>query len=100
MGFLHDVFGISTSSKPHVSKKEYGKAKTELYLEGFNKRKRAKVDEIFAPDFNMPVTESHPSGLEQTEIDARIKYMREHKNQHGFSDHEIDEIETAFKKRL
>ncbi len=98
MGLLNDWFG--GSSKPRVSEKEYKKAKGELYTEGFSQRERAKVDDIFAPDFNMPGTDAHPRGLEKAEIEARIKWMRENKAKHGLSDHRIDEIEASLTKRL
>ena len=98
MGLLNDWFG--GSSKPRVSEKEYKKAKGELYTEGFSQRERAKVDDIFAPDFNMPGTDAHPRGLEKAEIEARIKWMRENKSKHGLSDNRIDEIEASLTKRL
>lgn len=98
MGLFEILFG--GSSKRRVSAKEYNKAKAELYSEGFSKRQRAKVDEIFGSDFNMPGTDSHPRGLEKTEIEARIKWMRENKSKHGMSDHDIAEIEDSLKKRL
>ncbi len=97
MGLFNDLFG---TPKPRVTEKEYKKAKSELYSEGFNQRQRAKVDEIFAPDFNMPSTDSHPRGLEKNEIEARIKWMRENKSKHNLSDKEIDEIESSPLKRL
>jgi hypothetical protein len=97
MGLLNDIFG---TPKPRVNAKEYKKAKLELYNEGFTKRERAKVDDIFAPDYNMPGTETHPRGLEKNEIDARIKWMRENKSKHGLSEQEINEVEASFKKRL
>jgi len=100
MGFFNDVFGIGGSTKPRVTEKEYKKAKGELYSEGFSKRERAKVDEIFAPDFNMPGTDYHPRGLETNEVEARIKWMRENKSKHGLSENRINEIEESLKKRI
>lgn len=98
MGLFDILFG--GSSKPRVTSKEYKKAKSELYMEGFNKRERAKVDEIFAPDFNMPGTSTHPKGLEKTEIEARIKWLKENKSKHGFSDNRIKKIEDSLINRL
>lgn len=98
MGLYNILFG--GSSKPRVTEKEYKKVKSDLYTEGFSKRERAKVDEIFAPDFNMTGTDTHPRGLEKGEIEARIKWMRENKSKHGLSDREIDEIEASLTKRL
>jgi hypothetical protein len=97
MGFFNDIFG---KPKPRVTEKEYTKAKGEMYLEGFTKLERAKVDEIFAPDFNMPATDAHPRGLEKAEIEARIKWLRENKSKHIFSDEKINQIEEAMLKRV
>ena len=98
MGLYNILFG--GSSKPRVTEKEYKKAKFDLYAEGMSKQDRAKVDDIFASDFNMAATDTHPRGLEKVEIEARIKWMRENKSKHKLSDHEIDEIETSLMKRL
>lgn len=100
MGFLDDVFGVGGSSKPRVTDKEYKQAKSSLYSEGFSQRERNKIDEIFAPDFKMESTSSHPKGLEKQEIDARIKWMKENKSKHGFSDQKISEIEASLKNKL
>ncbi len=88
------------SSKPRVTAKEYKKVKGEMFADGFSKRQREKVDQIFASDYNMPSTDSHPRGLEKGEIEARIKWMRDNKSKHGFSDEKINEIEENFTKRL
>ena len=98
MGLYNILFG--GSSKPRVTEKEYKKVKAKMFVDGFNKRERAKVDDIFAADFEMPGTDSHPRGLEKSEIEARIKWMRENKTKHGLSDHRIDEIEADLIKRL
>ncbi len=98
MGLLNDWFG--GSSKPRVTDKEYRRAKSEMLTAGFSERERAKVDEIFAPDFNVPGTDAHPRGLEKEEIEARIKWLRENKSKHGFSDHRIDQIETILTKKI
>ena len=97
MGLFNDIFG---TPKPRVTEKEYKKAKGELYNDGFSKRQRSKVDEIFKPDYYEKATDSHPKGLERSEIDARIKWMRENKSKHGLTDTEINEVESSFKKRL
>ncbi len=98
MGLYNILFG--GSSKPRVTDKEFKRAKSELYADGFSQRQRAKIDEIFGADFNMAGTDNHPRGLEKEEIDARIKWMRANKSKHGFSDNEISEIEATLKKRL
>ena len=99
MGFFDEI-AFGRSSKPRVTKKEYNKAKGELRVEGLTERERAKVDEIFASDYNMPGTDSHPKGLERDEVKARVDWMRKNKSVHGLSDHRIDEIEEVFTERL
>jgi hypothetical protein len=98
MSLLNLLFG--GSSKPRVTEKEYKKAKGELYTAGLSKYDREKVDEIFAPDFNMAGSDLHPKGLERPEIEARIKWMRENKSKHSLSDREIDRVEEALQKKL
>lgn len=97
MGIFSAIFG---SSKPRVTEKEYKKAKGEMASKGFSKYERAKVDDIFAADFEMPTTDTHPRGLEKVEIEARIKWMRENKSKHGLSDNRIDQIEESLNKRV
>jgi hypothetical protein len=98
MGFYNILFG--GSDKPRVTEKEYRKAKGELYDEGFSKQQRARIDEIFGSDYNMSGTDSHPRGLEDAEITAHIKWMREHKSECHFDDAQIDKIEASLRKRL
>ena len=98
MSLYNILFG--GSDKPRVTEKEYRKAKGDLYAKGFSKTERARIDEIFGADYNMPSTDAHPRGLEEAEITARIKWMREHKSEHHFDDHQIDEIEASLRKRL
>jgi hypothetical protein len=98
MGFFDDI-AFGASSKPRVTGKEYIKAKGELRNKGFNSIQIANVDKFFAPEFNIAATPSHPKGLEKKEIDARIKWMREHKSKHSFDDKQIDEIEESLTKR-
>ncbi len=98
MGLFKILFG--GSSKPRVTEKEYNKAKGELRSEGLSERERAKVDDIFGSDFYMPGTDNHPRGLEKSEIEAKVKWMRENKSKHGLSDHRIDQIEESLNKRV
>lgn len=99
MGLYQILFG--GSSKPRVTNKEFKKVRGDLMSEGMNKRQRDRVEEIFSGDMHDEhPTESHPKGLEESEINARVKWMRENKSKHTFSDHQIDEIEASLKKRL
>lgn len=98
MGIFDILFGGST--KPRVTKKEYDKFKNKLRNKGFTERERAKVDDIFASEFYMPGTDLHPRGIEKTELEAKIKWMRENKTKHGLSDNRINEIEASLTERL
>lgn len=98
MSILDDWFGGST--KKRVTDKEYKKVKNELFTEGFTQKERNKIDQIFKSDYYEPTKPTHPKGLEKEEIEARVKWMRENKSKHGFSDKEISEVEASFKERL
>jgi hypothetical protein len=98
MSLYNILFG--GSSKPRVTEKEYKKVKGDLYAEGFSKRERNKVDEIFKADYYEKPTDAHPRGLEKGEIEARIKWMRENKSKHNLSDKDIDAVEASLTKRL
>ena len=98
MGIFEILFG--GSSKPRVTEKEYGKVKNKLINKGFTERERAKVDDIFGSEFYMPGTDLHPRGIEKTELEAKIKWMRENKSKHRLSDNRINEIETSLIERL
>ena len=98
MGIFNILFG--GSDKPRVTEKEYKQAKSTLYMEGFSKYERAKVDEIFGSEYNMEGTDTHPRGIEREELEAKIQWMRDNKSKHGLSDNKIDEIEEALSKRL
>ena len=98
MGILDDWFGGST--KPRVTGKEFKKVRGDLMTEGFTKKQRDRAEAIFKPDLYETATPSHKKGLEETEIDARVKWLRENKSKHTFSDDQINEMEAALKKRL
>ena len=98
MGLYNILFG--GSSKPRVTEKEFKKARGEMMTDGMSRRHRERVAEIFSGDMDEQATDSHPRGIEKDELERRIKWMRENKSKHGISDHEIDEVESALKKRL
>lgn len=98
MGFFDGIFG--GSNKPRVTAKEFKKVRGEMMNQGFNKLQRDRMEAIFKPDLYEKPTVAHKKGLEAGEIDARVKWLRENKSKHKFSDHQIDEIESDFKERL
>jgi hypothetical protein len=98
MGIFNLLFG--GSSKPRVTEKEFKKVRSDMLNQGFNKIQRDRAEAIFKPDLYESPTSTHKRGLEEDEIDARIKWMRENKSKHNFNDHQIDEMEADLKKRL
>jgi len=100
MGFFDDLFFGSGSSKPRITKPELKKVAGELMNDGFSQIQRNKVKAIFEPDLYETPTATHPRGLEGPEVRARMEWLRKNKSKHNFSDHQIDQIEEAFKKRL
>ncbi len=100
MGFFDDLFFGSGSSKPRVTTKEFKKVRGDLMGQGFSKIQRDRVEAIFKPDLYETPTTAHKRGLEEGEIDARLKWMRENHSKHNFTDSQIDKMEADLKKRL
>lgn len=98
MGLYHILFG--GSSKPRVTELEFKKVKSTLRGKGFSDNEIRKVEVLFSGDMYEQVSDSHPKGIENGEIKARIKWMRENKSKHGLSDSRIDDIEEALESRL
>ncbi len=98
MGFFDGWFG--GSNKPRVTDKEFKKVRGEMMNQGFSKLQRDRAEAIFKPDLYETPTTAHKRGLEEGEIDARIRWMRENKSKHNFSNNQIDKIEADLKKRL
>lgn len=98
MGLYQIFFG--GSNKPRVTEKEFKKVRGDLMADGMSRRHRDRVEEIFSGELYEKGTESHPKGIEKEEIEERIKWMHENKSKHGLSDKEINEVETALRKRL
>jgi hypothetical protein len=97
MGIFNDIFG---TPKPRVTEKEFKKVRTELALDGMNRRHRDKVESIFSGDMYEKSTTAHPKGIEKDEVEQRIKWMRQNMNKHGLTNQEINEVEASLKKRL
>ena len=92
---------IGGGSKPRVTDKEFLKVLADLRSKGMSHQQLNRLREILAGDMqDQNPTRNHPHGLEESEINARMKWMRENKHIDGFSDHQINEIEESLKKRL
>lgn len=97
MGIFNSIFG---TPKPRVTEKEFKKVRSELALDGMNRRHRDKVETIFSGDMYERATTAHPKGIEKDEMEDRIKWMRENKSKHGLTDQEISEVEARLKNKL
>lgn len=99
MGFFDDI-AFGGTPKPRVTDKEFKKVRGDMANQGFSKIQRDRAEAIFKPDIYEKSTPTHGHGLEEGEISARIKWLRENKSKHNFSDHQIDMLEADMKKRL
>jgi len=97
MSFLNDLFG---SAKPRITEEEFKKVRSDLASRGMSENKRDQVETLFSGDMNETVTAEHPKGIEKDELEMRIKWLRENKGKHYFSDKEIDMVEAVMTKWL
>jgi uncharacterized protein YpmB len=91
MGFFDPI-------KPRVTPKEFKKVRSELASEGLSKKKRDRVEGLLDSDMNEK--RKVEQGISEDEIDEKIEYMKAHKNIHGLTDKEIEEVDKALRKRL
>ena len=98
MGIFEILFG--GSSKPRITPKEFKWARRDLMTKGFSRLRRERLEQIFVGDIDEKVTSADPKGIEKDELDQRIKWLRENKSKHGFSDREIEEIDRTLRKYL
>lgn len=83
--------------RPRVSKLEFQKVRNALAYHNFTELQRDRVEEIFRGDQE---EESDFAGVDERELERGIVWMRENKSKHGFSDAQIDLIESEMKKYL
>ena len=90
--------GLFWSSKPVVSETEFQKkVRGHLYGEGFTHNEIDRVQEIFRGDMDKD-SNTYAKGITKKELDAGIKWMREHENTHHISDKKIDLLEIEMNK--
>lgn len=95
MSFLDDLTG---GYKPKVSKDEFKEVCSSLSSKGFSERELDEVKKIFRPDLEEPVETE--KGIDKTEIDNAIKWMKEHKDDHCIPSSKLSILEETLKKRL
>ena len=84
--------------KPHVSKLEFEKVIQALVSHNFTQVERNRVRELFVGD--MTEAGYQQSGIDKGEIETKIKWLREHKSQHTFSDDQITILESKLLEYL
>ena len=99
MGFIDDLL-FPGSNKKRVTEKEFKQVRSALAGKGFSRINRDRAEAIFKPDMYEKPTSSHKKGLEENEIEARLKWLRENKSKHNFSDQQINTLEETLKKKL
>ena len=83
--------------RPRVSKLEFQKVRNELAYHNFTELQRDKVEQIFRGDQE---EEGDFAGVDARELENGVAWMRANKSKHGFSDSQIELIETEMKKYL
>jgi len=85
------------SSKPKVSEREFSKTRQILSAQGFSKRERDKLKQIFRGDM---YEKGAQAGIDKDELARGIDWMRKNRSAHGFSDEKIKKLEEHLKKQL
>lgn len=82
---------------PIISHEEFREARVALGNQGFTSEQRDKLEEIFRGDLDEA---GDAAGIDGFELERGIKWLKEHRSLHHFSDHQIELIETELRKRL
>ena len=89
--------GFFSSNKPkRVTKLEMKKIKSRLYSK-LDKKELAEVEKLFRAD--LLETGIH-AGIDQSEFDNSIKWLKENKNKHVLEDDDIALVEEYFTEHL
>ena len=83
--------------KPRISREEFKRFRQSLVVHNFSERERDRIEEIFRGDLD---ESGDFSGIDAGELERGIKYLREHKSSHNFSDEQIDLVEKELRERL
>ena len=85
------------NNKPRITVKDFKELRQVLASHNFTPHQRDRVTQIFLGDME---ESGEQQGIDARELADRIKWMRSHKSQHGFSDGQIDLIERELEQRL
>ena len=87
------------NSKPRVTSDEFHKkVRNELYTKGFTHKELDQLEGIFGGDMNEG--QHREKGIDASEIDRGVKWLRDNQHSHTFSEKQIDEIDAHMKKHL
>ena len=90
--------GMFDTSHPSVSKDEFRKAIGHLRDSGFTDTDIHETEMAFEGVLNHPRTGNY--GIGAKDIDEQVQWMKANKDKHSLSDHQIDTLHQALKKRL
>ncbi|MEK7636399.1 MAG: hypothetical protein AAB362_01825 [Patescibacteria group bacterium] len=91
--------GLFGDSKPHVGSEEYKLVRGHLHSEGFSQQELADVDMIFLGDLEKK-SGSYHRGIDEKELQEKIKWLRAHPNSHRLESSKIDKLEESLKKKM
>lgn len=86
------------SNKPKITEQEFKKAREGMAADGLSKKDRDEVEGAFRGDLHEG--SALEKGISAEEMERGIQWLREHKNTHPLSGHDIDIVEKQLKKRL
>ncbi len=97
MGFIDEIM-FWGSNKPRITPQKFKRVRSNLAAAGFSVDKRNRLEGIFSGDMNGKVTATNPKGIDEKELEIRLKWLKNNKSKHNFTDQEIDKIEECMKK--
>jgi hypothetical protein len=80
-----------------VSGKEFAKIVENLHGKGWSMGQTDKVKMIFRGDMD---THENVKGIGEKESAETLDWMREHKHEHGLSDHQIGQLHEEIEKHF
>ena len=89
--------GFFDSGKPHVSKDEFRKVKSQLHAEGHSEHDLDKLEARFMGDLE---EEGSNKGIDRKELEQGIKDLRAKRHDYGLSEDLLKKAEEKLKKRL
>lgn len=90
--------GFFSDSKPKISETEFKKIRAHLYNDSFSSDQLDKIESIFRGD--MYEDKSSDKGIDKSELERAMSWMRENMNVHNISEQKIDKLEEEMGKAL